>query len=632
MCGLAGIFDTRAERPIDVEVLGRMTDIQTHRGPDERGIFVTDGVGLGHRRLSIIDVENGQQPMLTDDRTVAVVFNGQIYNYRSVRDELERAGHRFKTNSDTEIIGYAWKEWREACVERFRGMFAFALWDKQRKQLFLARDRIGIKPLYYTLLSSGLLLFSSELKGIMAHPDFDRTVDPKAVEDYFAYGYIPDPKSVFRNTYKLPPGHWLSAAYGQPVPEPTAYWDVTVGDPEPVDEHEAAEKLVSLLSEAIDMRLMSEVPIGAFLSGGVDSSAVVALMAGLTPERVKTCSIGFDEASHDESEYANQMARLYQTDHSVEKVRSDAVGLVDKLAAIYDEPFADSSAMPTYRLCGVAREKVTVALSGDGGDECLGGYRRYLMHLNEERVRRRLPLWLRQCAFGALGKIYPKADWAPRIFRAKYTLQALGMDSVSAYFHSVSVFSDGMRKQLFSDDFRTSLSGYGASQVLRELADKKGIDDPLAEIQYLDIKTYLPGDILTKVDRASMAHSLEVRVPMLDHCVVDYAIGLPRNLKMKGSSGKHILKVALEDRVPEDILYRPKMGFSVPLAQWFRGSLRDVVSETLLGGQMQESGVFNNWYLSKLVRQHQSGVRDNSTLIWPLLVFGATMQNFSRVN
>jgi len=626
MCGIAGIFDVRATRLIDGRVLDRMTDVQSHRGPDERGIYLEPGVALGHRRLAIIDIVSGQQPMFTDDGNVGVVFNGQIYNYKAVREELKGFGYRFSTNSDTEIIGYAWKQWRERCVERFRGMFAFAVLDRLTSQLFIARDRIGIKPLHYSLLDDGTLIFASELKGLTVHPDFDKMLNPRAIEDYFAFGYIPDPKCIYQNAAKLLAGHTLTITRGKPVPSSRCYWDVEVEEREEVPDCLAAQQLIDRLSEAVDMRLMSEVPIGAFLSGGVDSSAIVALMAGLTQDRVKTCSIGFSESQFDETDYARRIAERYGTDHNTERVNSSDVGLVKHLDGIYDEPFADSSAVPTYRLCELARKHVTVALSGDGGDECLAGYRRYLMHVNEERVRRLLPHWLRKSVFAPLGAIYPKADWAPRVLRAKYTLEALSMDSVAAYFHSVSVFSNNQRKRLFQHDFAASLDGYEASEVLRGHAEYKKIKDPLTEIQYLDLKTYLPGDILTKVDRASMAHSLEVRVPILDHHLVNWMFGLPKKQKLCGSSGKHILKSALQGRIPDDILYREKKGFSVPLADWFRGELKSFVEDNVLGTKMRECGIFDSRYLGELVNQHFSGVRDNSPYIWPLVMYSSFLQ------
>ena len=549
MCGLAGIFDTRTDAPIDQRLVTRMIDVQVHRGPDASGVHFGGGIGLGHRRLSIIDVSNGQQPMYTHDSKIVVVYNGEIYNYQEVRAQLIKRGYVFETNSDTEVILYAWREWQEQCVTRFRGMFVFALFDESTKTLFLARDRIGIKPLYYTQLSNGHLLFASEAKGLLVHPGVSRELNLRSVDDYFAYGYIPDPNTAFDGVNRLPAGSTLKVTRGSPMPQPKTYWDVLFQDNGLHNEDEIASELVDRLREAVRIRLISEVPLGAFLSGGIDSSAVVAMMAGISNTPINTCSISFGDPTFNESSYAARVAEQYKTNHVVEEVDPGDIGLVDRLTDFYDEPFADASAIPTYRLCGLARQRVTVSLSGDGGDENLAGYRRHLMHMNEEKVRGMLPGAIRGPLFGFLGNIYPKADWAPRIFRAKYTLQALGMDSVEAYFHSVSVFSDQQRHELFSERLKRGLGGYKAIQALRNILKSAPTDDPLSLIQYLDIKCYLPGDILTKVDRASMAHSLEVRVPILDHEFVQWLAGLPSKLKLNGTKGKYIFKKALDQHL-----------------------------------------------------------------------------------
>lgn len=633
MCGIAGMFDTRGARPVDGSLLRRMNESQRHRGPDEGDVYLEPGVGLGHRRLSIIDLSAGQQPLFNEDGSVVVVFNGEIYNFQDLASELRQLGHRFRTHSDTEVIVHAWEQWGETCVERFRGMFAFGLWDRSRQTFFLARDRLGIKPLYYAILDDGMLLFGSELKALMAHPGLKKDIDPRAVEDYFAYGYIPEPKTIFRQALKLEPGHTLTVRRSETSQHVRlkAYWDV----PFRVDRHwetgknedEAAAELAARVTEAVSSHLVSEVPLGAFLSGGVDSSAVVNAMSKLIREPVNTCSIAFGESTHDESRYAQQVAELKGTRHFVERVAQDDFSLVDRLAALYDEPFADSSAMPTYRVCGLARKHVTVALSGDGGDENLAGYRRYRWHMIEERLRSRLPLAARRRLFGVMGNLYPKADWAPRVFRAKSTFEALARDSVEGYFHSVSLLGDKMRQKLFSPAFRRQLAGYQACDVLREHAGRAPTDDPLSLVQYLDMKTYLPGDILTKVDRASMAHSLEVRVPLLDHRLVEWISGLPSALKLKGGEGKYLFKKSLEADLPHDILYRSKMGFAVPLAQWFRGPLQERLRGMLLGPTLASTGIFDMRFISDMVDQHLSGRRDYSAPLWSLLMFEAFLRN-----
>ncbi len=627
MCGIVGIFDCRGRQEINRDLLSRMNQTQYHRGPDEGGLHTEPGVGLGHRRLSIIDLSSGQQPLFNEDGSVVVVYNGEIYNFAELSDELKERGHTFRTHCDTEVIVHAWEEWGEACVERFRGMFAFAIWDRNQDTLFLARDRMGIKPLYYAFLPNGQLIFGSELKSLLAHPELPRKTDLRAVEDYFAYGYVPEPKSIFEHVAKLPPGYTLTLRHGESVSAsvPKQYWDVPFQSYGQISLADAQQELIERLREAVRIRLVAEVPLGAFLSGGVDSSAVVAMMAGLSDQPVNTCSISFGDPKFNEAEFAAKVAQQFHTNHHVDQVDPEDFGLIDKLATLYDEPFADSSAMPTYRVCELARKRVTVALSGDGGDENLAGYRRYRWHTYEERMRSVLPLSLRRPLFGSLGRLYPKADWAPKIFRAKSTFEALAQDSIEGYFHSVSMMGDPMRQQLFSADFKRRLQGYKAIEVMRQHASSAP-DHPMSKVQYLDMKTYLVGDILTKVDRASMAHALEVRVPILDHKLVEWMSGLPPEFKLVGHEGKYVLKKALEPHLPHDILYRPKMGFSMPMASWFRGPLKQLVREALLGPVLAETGFFNQKFLHQLVDQHQSGVRDYSVPIWSLLMF----ESFTR--
>jgi asparagine synthase (glutamine-hydrolysing) len=626
MCGLAGIFDTRGRREPDRALLARMNRTLSHRGPDEGGLHIEPGVGLAHRRLSIIDLASGQQPLANEDGTVLVVYNGEIYNFAALREELEARGHRFRTHCDTEVIVHAWEEWGETCVTRFRGMFAFALWDRGQETLFLARDRLGIKPLYYAMLPDGQLLFASELKALLVHPRLPRALDPYAVEEYFAYGYVPDPRSILRHAAKLAPAHTLTWRRGAPAPQPRPYWDVPFASMGMPRETEAARELIDRIREAVRIRLVAEVPLGAFLSGGVDSGAVVAMMAELSREPVNACSISFGDPAFDEARYAALVAQRHRTRHRVERVAVDDFGLIDRLAGLYDEPFADSSALPTFRVCELARRQVTVALSGDGGDETLAGYRRYRFHLHEERLRRVLPLGVRRSVFGLLGRLYPEAAWAPRVLRARATFEALARDPVEGYFHSVSLLGDPLRGQLFSRAFRSELQGYNAVEVLRAHAARCAAEHPLSRIQYLDLKTYLPGDILTKVDRASMAHALEVRVPLLDHPLVEWVSGLPPSLKLRGGEGKYLLKKALEPHLPHEVLYRPKMGFAVPLARWFRGPLREQLRRAALGPVLAESGLFEHRFVERLVQRHQSGQADYSAPLWSLLMFEAFLR------
>jgi asparagine synthase (glutamine-hydrolysing) len=627
MCGIAGLFDIRGKRDFDRDLVRRMNDIQHHRGPDEGGYHFEPGVALAHRRLSIIDISTGQQPLFNEDGSVAVVFNGEIYNFHELVPELEALGHVFHTRSDTEVIVHAWEAWGEDCVRHFRGMFAFGLWDRNGDTFFLARDRLAVKPLFYALLPDGTLAFGSELKVLMQHPALDRRIDPHAVEEYFALGYVAEPRTIFVGANKLGPAETLCIRRGQPVPEPRSYWDVRFTLDNPLSLAEATAELNERLRESVRLRMIADVPLGAFLSGGVDSSAVVATMAGLSDEPVHTCSIAFDDPAFNESRFAQMVADRYRTDHFVETVKSDDFDLIDTLASLYDEPYADSSAIPTWRVCQLARKRVTVALSGDGGDESFGGYRRYRLHVMEEKMRAALPLGVRQPMFGLLGRMYPKADWAPRVFRAKTTFEALARDSVQAYFHSVSILRDDMRHKLFSSGFRSQLGSYNAVDVFRRHASAANTDDPLALIQYLDLKTYLVGDINTKVDRASMAHSLEVREPLMDHKLVEWLATLPSGLKVKGQEGKYLFKKAMEPLLPNDVLYRPKMGFAVPLSRWFRGPLAQRVREVVLGDTLAATGIFNAEYLRHLVDAHQSGARDYSSPLWSVMMFEAFLRN-----
>lgn len=627
MCGISGLFDTRGEREFDRALAARINNVQSHRGPDEDDLHLEPGVALGHRRLSVIDLSTGRQPMFNEDGTVGIVFNGEIYNFQELVPQLKALGHVFRTRSDTEVIVHAWEAWGPDCVQHLRGMFAFAIWDRNRQVMFLARDRMGVKPMHYALLEDGSFIFGSELKVLTAHPGFRKDIDPLAVEEYFALGYVADPRCIYRSAHKLPPGHTLTLRRGvDRLPPTQPYWDVRFTNDSRLTPQAAQDELRERVRESVRLRMIADVPLGAFLSGGVDSSAVVASMAGLTDTPVRTCAIGFDDPQFNESAFAQQVADRYHTDHRLEIVGSDDFDLIDTLARLYDEPYADSSALPTYRVCQMARKHVTVALSGDGGDESLGGYRRYRMHLGEERVRQRLPLGLRRPLFGALGRLYPKADWAPRMFRAKTTFQGLAMDPVEAYCHSMSKLRQDERGGLYSAELQRQLGGYQALDLFREHAARAGTDDPLALVQYLDYKTWLVGDINTKVDRASMAHSLEVREPLMDHQLVEWLATLPSDLKIRGGEGKYVFKKAFEPLLPHDVLYRPKMGFSVPLARWLRGPLASRMRESVLGQRMADCGFFERRTLERLVDQHLSGQRDHAEVLWALLMFDAFLR------
>lgn len=598
-----------------------MNDRLSHRGPDGSGVHVEAGIGLAHRRLSIVDLAAGQQPMYNEDHSVCIVFNGEIYNFQSLMPELIALGHVFRTRSDTEVIIHAWEQWGVDCLKRLNGMFALALWDRNRRQVFLARDRLGVKPLFHATLADGTLLFASELKSLLLHPALPRQLLPRAVEDYLTFGYVPEPDTIYSGVHKLEPGHYLliDDTGKQSI---RRYWDLDSGKfgSHRPGEAEAQAELMQHLTDAVRRRLIAEVPLGAFLSGGVDSSAVVAVMAGLMGDSVKTCSIAFNDPDYDESTYARQVARQYHTDHSEHTVEVDDFGLLDTLVGTYDEPYADSSAIPTYRVCAAARERVTVALSGDAGDENFAGYRRYRLFAGEETVRGLIPAAIRRPVFGLLGRYYPKMDWAPRIFRGKTTFQALARDSVGAYLHGVSLTKAETRSQLYSTAFRSQLQGYDSRAVFDRHVQGRDFPDALSMVQYLDLKTYLVGDILTKVDRASMAHSLEVRGPFLDYEFIEWAASLPVDYKLRGGVGKYLLKKALEPMLPNDILYRQKMGFAVPLARWFRGPLNERVRALPDSPFLNADGIFDRRGLQSLVNRHLSGQRDFSPGIWSLLM------------
>ena len=644
MCGIAGLIHFDGKRVAE-DVLVGMTRTLEHRGPDEEGYFLNapagelrgggvplrglpaggnGSVGFGHRRLSSIDLSSGQQPLSNEDGTVWITFNGEIYNYRDLQEELEAKGHRFRTRSDTETIVHAYEEWGEAAVARLRGMFAFAIWDEKRRRVLLARDRLGKKPLYY-LHDGRRLVFGSEMKAILAAPGVPREIDPTALYDYLSLLYVPQPRSIFRDIRKLPSAHYAVVdARGIRL---EAYWDLPFAPvlDEPEESH--IEAILDGLSEATRIRLMSEVPLGAFLSGGVDSSAVVALMAQHSSGRVRTSSIAFSEAAYDESRYAARVAELFGTEHRVHTVTPEAIPIIEKLAWHYDEPFADSSAVPTYYVSKTARENVVVALSGDGGDENFCGYRRYWFDLRENRVRSLLPGGLGRALFRGMGRLYPKADWLPRIFRGKAFISNVARDPVEAYCHSISHMSEEDKRRLIVPEVASELGDYSTVDLFRHYYGKAQAEDHMSRIQYLDIKTYLVDDILTKVDRASMAVSLEVRCPILDHVFMERAARIPWSLKIKGRDKKHIFKKALRRHLPDDILYRPKMGFGVPILEWLRGEVKEYARDLVLDGEGTRR-FFRRDTMETLWRQHQSGLRNRASELWVVMMFNLWHRKF----
>ncbi|MEL6486646.1 MAG: XrtA/PEP-CTERM system amidotransferase [Pseudomonadota bacterium] len=620
MCGVAGLFDPQGKAVFAPERVERMTNALIHRGPDGAGVWSSSGVGLGHRRLSVIDLEGSAQPMLSADGRAVIAFNGEIYNFKALREELASEGARFATRGDTEVILAAWQRWGVDCLERLDGMFAFALYDLDKRQLLLARDRFGVKPLFLALLPDGTLAFGSELKALLCEPSLSRQLDPQALDAYLTWGYVPDSHSILQGVRKLPAGHFMLCEAGKPLPSPRRWWDISFDDRASGSEEALSEELVDLMRKAVQSRMVADVPLGAFLSGGVDSSSVVALMSEAASEPVKTCSIGFDVEALDETSYAERVARQYGTDQRARTVSPDDFDALDQLAAMFDEPFADASALPTWRVCQLAREHVTVALSGDGADEAFAGYRRQVFHHHEERVRSRIPSALRAPVFGTLGRLWPKAQWAPRRFRAKSTLLALSETGEEGYARGLSITTPAERAALYSDGFARSLAGFRAEDELVALMRAAPARTGLDRAQYADLTFWLPSDILTKVDRTSMATSLEAREPLLDHRLVEFAARLPDTQRVTGSTGKAILKRAMEPYLPRDILYRPKQGFVTPIAQWLRGPLADEARKVASSGVLARAGWFDAKAPSALADAHIAGLADNSRVLWQLLM------------
>jgi len=600
-----------------------MNETIRHRGPDDEGIFTGPGIGLGFRRLSIIDLAGGHQPISNEDGSIWVMLNGEIYNYLELRRELEQRGHLFATRSDTESIVHLYEEFGENCFARLRGMFAIVIWDSRQRKVILARDRIGKKPLFYCA-DQKQILFGSELKALLATGVPSKEIDQHSICDYFSFGYIPAPKTIYRSVRKVLPGHYLVA--NDSGLRTQSYWDISFESVKERSEEEWCELIRHDVCEATRVRLMSDVPLGAFLSGGLDSSSIVAAMSRIMQRPVTTCSIGFDEKEYNESDVAREVAQRFSTDHHERVVRPQAVDVVNKLAWHFDEPFADSSAVPTYYVSKVAREHVTVALGGDGGDESFAGYRRYVFDSLENKLRRYVPSWMRRAVFGPLGEWYPPLASAPRVFRAKATLQSLSRMPLEGYFNSVSIFRPHEKRHLLAPDFHRALRDYDSLEVFEHYYSRADTDDLLSRIQYVDMKTYLPDDILAKVDRASMAVSLEVRAPLLDHHLMEHVASMPSHLKLRGRTGKYIFKKAMEPVLPKEILHRRKQGFAVPLDHWFRHELRDFAYECIFGNH---DGILDHKFLKTIWQQHQSGHYNRSAHLWSVLMFRKWQETFA---
>jgi asparagine synthase (glutamine-hydrolysing) len=625
MCGIAGVARWDG-RPIERSLLKRMADTLVHRGPDEEGLYRNRAaarnefapnadshgaaIGLAHRRLSIIDLSTGQQPLSNEDGTVWIVFNGEIYGYQPLRRELMQLGHRFRTNCDTEVIVHAYEQWGTDCLRHLNGMFAFAIWDEPRQQLFMARDRLGKKPLFYCAMPNEFV-FGSELKAILAHPGVAAVPDPTAIADYFKYLYVPDPKSIYQGIRKLRPAHYM-VARREGISE-HEYWDVTFAEGS-ADSQVFEDRLFDVLEEAVRERMVADVPLGAFLSGGVDSSGVVALMKRQSSGPVVTCSIGFDDPLHDESGHAAAVARCLGTDHQAYEVKDDFVPTVRALPAMFDEPFADSSAIPTYFVSKMARQRVTVALSGDGGDEAFAGYEKYVKDRIQLQVGSVVPDFM-------LRRISSVVGGGGVFSRKAHTLTSQAMlTPARAFYASNTHVSDQMLHSLMSPQLSRTLNGYDPSEYLVGHFARCASEDPLSRMLYCDIKTYLPGDILTKVDRTSMANSLEVRAPLLDYRVIEFAATLPSALKIRWGNKKYLLKRAFSRVLPGEIFKRPKHGFTVPLDKWFRHDLVPLAQDAFAPGS--EAGeLLNLDVVRTLFNEHRSGVATHGTLLWAALMF-----------
>jgi asparagine synthase (glutamine-hydrolysing) len=628
MCGVVGLFHPLDPAPPDPAALRRMADAIAHRGPDGDGFHVEPHVGFGHRRLAIVDLAGGVQPMATADGQVVVVFNGEIFNHLELRAELEKAGHVFRTRSDTEAILHGWRQWGPGVAERLAGQFAFGLWDRARGELFLARDPLGEKPMHLAWLADGRLAFGSELAALLALPDLARRIDPTAIEDVLALGYIPDPATIYAGIRRLPPGHTLLLRRGEATrPEPRRYWAPPTRALAAPDA--PAATLEALLDRAVRAQLMSDVPLGCFLSGGVDSGLVTALAARARREAggpaMATFTIGFPGAS-DERAAAASVAARHGTDHQSEADATDYVAAARDQARIFGEPFADHSSVPTLAVCRLARRHATVALSGDGGDEVFAGYRRYRWHLISEAVRRKIPAGARRTVIGALARAYPKLDRAPKWLRAKTTLTEMSLDSALGYYRMVCKFSDERRRGVFSPAFRATLDGHDPSARFPALMDQCDPDDSLLQAQYADLHTYLPGDILVKVDRCAMAVSLEVRPPILDPTVVGWGIALPAPLKISGGQGKAVLREAAAAHLPAELLARKKTGFAMPLADQLRARI-PLLRERLLGGPMLDGGIFDRGGLARLIDEHERRLFDHAQPLWTLLMVEGFLAN-----
>lgn len=635
MCGITGAVWSRPELAVDQTLLTRMTEVLRHRGPDDHGIFRTDchvlasgergaGVGLGFRRLAILDLESARQPMANEDETIWMVFNGEIYNYEALRQRLEAAGHTFRTQGDGEVIVHLYEDLGPDCLEHLNGMFAIAIWDQPRQQLLLARDRLGQKPLVYTA-SKDRLLFASELKSLLQVPDARRAVDATALDHYLTYQYVPHPWTILRGIHKLPPGHMATYSRGQLDVRP--YWQPDFNQLWTGTSSQAAARLHELLESSVQLRLQSDVPLGAFLSGGVDSSLIVALMQKLTDRPTRTFSIGFPVREYDETDYARRVADHLGTEHHQFQVTPDAVEMLPQLVWHYDEPFADSSAIPTWYVSQLTRQHVTVALTGDGGDELFAGYPRYRAIALAQQLDRVRPL-RRLLAARLWQRLPSSARQKSRIRQFKRFSQALNESPGRRYLDWISIFGVARRAALYTDEYLDGLANIDPYDYLGAAMGHARQRDPISQVALADLVTYLPGDLMTKVDIASMAHGLECRQPFLDVRVVEFAASLPIDWKFRNGRGKRILHDTFAALIPDFVWQRRKMGFGVPLDHWFRNELKTMTHDLLLDTTARQRGFFRPEYVEQLVDEHEQRIFDHAYRLWALLVFECWMRHW----
>lgn len=625
MCGIVG-FVSKNSNSADRSILEKMNAAITHRGPDDDGFYLNEGVALGMRRLSIIDLAGGKQPIHNADKTKWIVFNGEIYNYRELRDDLEKRGHRFYTNSDTEAIIHLYDEYGADCLEHLRGMFAIAIWDTADKSLFLARDRVGKKPLLYSHQSNGNLIFGSEFQAILKHPDISREVDLQAIDSYMSYLCVPAPQTAFKQIRKLEPGHWLRWKGGSV--ETKRYWQPDFSRKIKISEEDAINETTRILRESTKLRMISEVPLGAFLSGGVDSSIIVALMAQESSQPVKTFSIGFEEQDFSELKYARRVAEHIGAEYNEFIVRPNAMEVIPTLVEHYGEPYADSSAIPTYYVAKETSKHVTVALNGDGGDESFAGYERYAAMQMAETYKR-IPQKLRKLFVEKAVNLLPTSELKRSRFRdAKRFIQAANLPKTERYFRWMSTFNRDAKFDLYTDDFAASVAEQNPSEYMDQWFAKANGSGLLDAALMTDQMTYLPNDLLVKVDIASMANSLEARSPFLDHKLIEFAASLPEDLKMRRFQTKSLLKKAAARLVPKEVIYRRKMGFGVPIGKWFREDMKDFVKSVLLSESSLKRGIVKPQMLERLVVEHTNAERDHAFQLWTLLMLELWFQKF----